>query len=352
MIDNTKKQIIKTRLHNNFVLNKTDSIYDCVECLHGIQNQYNLYGMISLYNRITDFELDKLYSEPLIKSWGQRVTLHINTYDNLLLNRYLYSNGKNWIKRRITNLGEDLNTIMLNILSCKNKDIVTKKDIIESIGANGRELTTWGGTIAQASIYGLVYQSYKSVNSSQYLFTDLDYPVIEDRFNESIMKIIWKYIVAYGPVTFNDFMHWSGFNSKAKIRKYFNEVAGSCKTFIYNNKRYVYDEKLVGTESDIGLVFLGKFDPLLLAYDDKTWLIEEKYINQIWEKAGQVEGIVLKKYLLVGIWKCSRKNNIMSFVYKKVRDVKENYMREIEKYFIDLCFCFHFTYGGIIYQND
>lgn len=352
MIDNTKKQIIKTRLYNNFVLNKTDSIHDCVGYLHGIQNQYNLYGMISLYNRITDFELDKLYSESLIKSWGQRVTLHINTYDNLLLNRYLYSNEKNWIKRYITNLGEDLNTIMLNVLSYKNKDIVTKKDIIESIGVNGKKLTTWGGAIAQASIYGLLYQSYKPVNSSQYMFTDLDYPVMEDRFNESIMKIIWKYIVAYGPVTFNDFMHWSGFNNKAKIRNHFNEVAGSCKTFIYNNKRYVYDEKMVGTEIDTGLIFLGKFDPLLLAYDDKTWLIEEKYINQIWKKGGQVEGVVLKNYLLIGIWKCSRKNNMLSFVYKKVSDVKENYMKEVEKYFINLCFCFNFIYDGIIYENN
>lgn len=41
------------------------------------------------------------------------------------------------------------------------------------------------------------------------------------------------------------------------------------------------------------MFFLGKFDPLLLAYDDKSWIVDKEKKSYIWRKAGHVSAVVL-----------------------------------------------------------
>ena len=58
---------------------------------------------------------------------------------------------------------------------------------------------------------------------------------------------------------------------------------------------------------------LPKFDPLLLAYKDKTWIARLDDQKKIWKKAGHVEGIVVQNWKAIATWKYKIGQTIIDF---------------------------------------
>ena len=86
----------KLRLYNNGLIDKFESADMCVESLIGIQCQYQNYALISIYNR-TNYKCNIFSNNNLIKSWGQRTTLHIYHKNDYNLISDLYRQSDNWV---------------------------------------------------------------------------------------------------------------------------------------------------------------------------------------------------------------------------------------------------------------
>ena len=52
---------------------------------------------------------------------------------------------------------------------------------------------------------------------------------------------------------------------------------------------------------------LYRFDPMLLATRDKSWLIDDEHYKKVWRAAAHVEAVLLVRGRIAGIWRYDRK---------------------------------------------
>ena len=86
--DITYKALREMRLLNNGLIDLFDNNDICIKSLFGIQCQYQMYGLISLFCRVKNLEISHVMNNKnLVKIWGMRTTLHImHKQDWLALN--------------------------------------------------------------------------------------------------------------------------------------------------------------------------------------------------------------------------------------------------------------------------
>lgn len=137
------------------------------------------------------------------------------------------------------------------------------------------------------------------------------------KYEDALKQIIRRYFTCYGPATVYDLLHWLGFSTSKTA---YTELETLCYQM---NSLVQYAPGLWGTKTNLttlinldaesiledNIFFLGKFDPLLLAYSDKSWLVEEKYNNIIWRKAGHVSGTVIVNGSACATWNTELKKD-------------------------------------------
>lgn len=349
------KDIIKElRLKNNGIINHYSNVYECIDSLHGIQAQYDLYAFIALINRVENFSLKELYSNnKVVKSWGQRVTLHINTKDNMLINKTVFSNSKNWIKKYIEELGGDCNAIINQIAyaNYENRSF-SKMDVQNKIEHQlKKQMMQWGGILAQASIEGFIYEVIDDSKGKKYAKTEKKYLDRKLGYDFAIYKLIEKYIEAFGPVSEKDFAHWSGLR-KCDFKEYWDCFSDKYEQLRVGDEIFYYRNN-GNYKNENNILLLGKFDPLLLAYNDKTWLVEEKYIKKIWRNAGQVEGVLIVDDSFVGTWHCNKKNGSLYFCLYEEQKLRKRLMDEVSRRMNYISDKLGMKYGGVkVEQGD
>ena len=346
--------IKKLRLRNNGVTDHFNDVYECVNLLHGIQAQYDLYAYIALMNRVDDFSLKELYcNDKIVKSWGQRVTLHINTKENMRINKAVFSNSKNWIKKYVKELGGDCEAIIDQIVNADYDDrFFSKTDVQNKIEHRSNDqMMKWGGVLAQASIEGFIYEVIYDGKEKKYAKTEKKYLNKKLGYDSAICRLIEKYITAFGPVSENDFAHWSGLR-KCDFKENWDRISDRYEQLNVGNEMFCYKKTDEHIEDD-NVLLLGKFDPLLLAYNDKTWLVEEKCIKKIWKSAGQVEGVLLVDNSFAGTWHCTRKNGKLFFCLCEERKIRKKIMDKVIARMKFISDGLGMQYGGIsVEQGD
>ena len=122
----------KLRLYNNGLIDKFESADMCVESLIGIQCQYQNYALISIYNR-TNYKCNIFSNNNLIKSWGQRTTLHIYHKNDYNLISDLYRQSDNWVYKYAKHLKIDYSKYLNSITDFfyeNNKKTIEKSQIL------------------------------------------------------------------------------------------------------------------------------------------------------------------------------------------------------------------------------
>lgn len=71
-------------------------------------------------------------------------------------------------------------------------------------------------------------------------------------------------------------------------------MCGDKEYYIESEQKEVYESIYLKHFEDAIYIILPQFDSLLLAYYDKSWIIEQQFIRRVWRVAGQVEGVVLQ----------------------------------------------------------
>lgn len=319
--------IQRMRLINNGVMNNFASIDECTTSLIGIQSQYYNYALISLFNRIEKLRINDIKNnDKIIKSWGQRTTLHLYNKKDYNLISDLYNGKLNWVTKKALKQNIDLERY-LKIISnyVKEKDYVTKKDIDHILpDKEGKLLMKWSGLLIESTyrkiLYGLITEKDKKIYKRNDIKTQ----------TTDFYSFIERYFQYYGPATIPDFLHWSGLRQQ-DLKKELNMFCSNHNYLEINNDKYYYISPLPTFKKSNQYIALGKFDPLLVSYHNKNWILGDYDKSFVWKKAGQIEGVILNNTGIIATWHYKLNKEKVSFYVRILNDTKKVNYTKIEK---------------------
>lgn len=323
----------KLRLYNNGLIDKFESADMCVESLIGIQCQYQNYALISIYNR-TNYKCNIFSNNNLIKSWGQRTTLHIYHKNDYNLISDLYRQSDNWVYKYAKYLKIDYSKYLNSITDFfyeNNKKTIEKLEIQNIIPKyKSKEIMAWSGLLILATYHKVLYGILNEEDKKIYKQNDI---VDSKKINSDL---IYRYFKYYGPATRQDFLHWSGLKYK-EIKEDLDKYIKKAKYLSIDKKKYYYESLPDSKEVKISYpIILGKFDPLLISYSDKEWILNGKNKTLIWKAAGQIEGVILFSKGLKGTWHYSLKGNKIIFEINEISPLTKGEKNRLEKKFVEI----------------
>lgn len=323
----------KLRLYNNGLIDKFESADMCVESLIGIQCQYQNYALISIYNR-TNYKCNIFSNNNLIKSWGQRTTLHIYHKNDYNLISDLYRQSDNWVYKYAKHSKIDYSKYLNSITDFfyeNNKKTIEKLEIQNIIPKyKSKEIMAWSGLLILATYHKVLYGILNEEDKKIYKQNDI---VDSKKINSDL---IYRYFKYYGPATRQDFLHWSGLKYK-EIKEDLDKYIKKAKYLYIDQKKYYYESLPDSKEVKISYpIILGKFDPLLISYSDKEWILNGKNKTLIWKAAGQIEGVILFSKGLKGTWHYSLKGNKIIFEINEISPLTKGEKNRLEKKFVKI----------------
>jgi len=259
------------------------------------------------------------------------VIYHKNDY-NVISD--LYRQSDNWVYKYTKHLKIDyhkyLNSIAI-FFNDHSQNIIEKTEIQNIIPKyKSKEIMEWSGLIILATYHKLLYGILNEEDKKLYKQND----VVDSKKNVS--DLIYRYFKYYGPATRQDFLHWSGLKYK-EIKDELDNYLKRAKYLFIDNKKYYYeifpDFKNVKINYPI---ILGKFDPLLISYADKEWILNGADKSLIWKTAGQIEGVILFSRGLKGTWHYKLKKNKIIFEIKEISPFTDGERNKLEKKFVKL----------------
>ena len=341
------------RMYNSYILNPADSFETVALTLFGVQSQvFNAsaiaFALRTQQQSFTQF-MGLLKTLRLVRLWGIRTTLHIyhkDDWESLLA--YLSTTG-NWYRSKMTARGVDVERIVNKALKIMDGIDYFDRNVLINNGIDTEHLGSWGDLLIELNNRGYIFRRTDSSGRNR-LFGNTRVVLgrkmkITRKITDVRRCIALRFFHAYAPATLHDFSHWLGITlheSKKYLRLVENDLmpvmCGDKMYFIESAKKEVFDQVLQEHIDDTCYRLLPKFDPLLLAYRDKTWIIEECSYSRIWRTAGHVEGVVLNRGKAIATWRYQLTNKDISFVVTpfrcrfSVKNIEKN-CRKIASFF-------------------
>lgn len=337
MVDNISNKLLREmRLANNGLINKFDNIDACVKSLFGVQCQYQMYGLISLYNRVKNIQISHIVNnENLVKIWGMRSTLHIMHKQDWLALNVIYSREPTWIDKKCKKMSVDSMSILQDIHNyMKIHKSVTKKEIENILNCEYRkELLQWGGVLMLCTLQGFLYGSLNEKYEKRYI-----YNVQDDSqticYNDVLSEMLRRYFTYYGPASKADFSHWAGLPLKA-FEEEFGKLENIWKRIVLDGTTYYYTGSSNIAKENYKFqirypVILGKFDPLLVCYENKKWILDDLDAGIVWRAAGQIEGIILGKKGILATWRYKISGDKIIYLIELIKKLTQTETNQLD----------------------
>ncbi len=287
----TVQQIRYLRLYKQGLIKPFGSLADLFVALEiQAQSENDAYFNVArrLDSKVTPEEIQSI----AIRVWYVRNTIFLmgrDQYDKaVFVNNFI----DNWFRRMRILTEQDEADLRQMIALCKDKDFVFVDDLV-AMGCNKSFIRVWSGAFIEMVRRGYLKSKYKNR-----LEMNHD-PVRSDHSLDDVMR---RYFDVYGPATLQDFKHWLG-KTSPEVNDAYGRIRGEYLTV--NGKMLLSpkDLPLLEEPGEIPLVITGKFDPICLSYQDKTWLIPKEHNAKVWGKAGIVEAVVLVNGAIVATWR-------------------------------------------------
>ena len=304
----SRKQVILERLTRNGILRNFHSSIECAESLCGIQFQLRNWGEVSFCLRVGGLKrqsLESQYSEhELIDLWGHRKTLHAHSYADRRMICDIY-HSRNYLDKLLKGREDVFESIRERVGSIPAGQAIGR-DIIDEL-------------VAMAFPDGLEgdmppdYPIYCWLTNNGYAFQVPDSKILtrtselwnpsSESTESSIKEFMRRYFTYYGPASRKDFCQISGLTMSSTAHA-FSELEDSLDVRVFDG-REVYSIGNVDIEASRPIAILGKYDPLLLSYADKSWIADDGHMPKIWKNAGRVEAVIVDNSGAAGTWNAS-----------------------------------------------
>lgn len=284
----------------------------CASALLGVQSQILNAAFVSIFNRtqglrLSDLEQAVWDQKTLIHAWGQRGTLHLYHLDDWS-GYWIASHRqrKSWFQRQYFKNTDDYQRLKKMIHeTLVDKSQFNRDDLQHIADVFGKDvLSAWGGILIDLSFEGTVCNLGKLGSKTRYGYTP---NWLGSLFKTSYLSeqeaniyLLESYFKQYAPATFADFCHWRGV-TRRKAAPWWAAVLPRLQKWTTDEYFVHQDVVLPDTETHFTKL-LYRFDPLLLAYKDKTWLADKQHHKAIWAKAAHVNPVVFQQDGVTALW--------------------------------------------------
>ncbi|MGB2580012.1 hypothetical protein AAIR98_001931 [Elusimicrobium simillimum] len=327
----TREQIFFLRLKKSGLAVPHESAADCAVRLFGVQSQFQQFSEISIFNRVQNITEDSLAalfdSRDIIKLWGQRNTVHLFHKNDWKYVSAAYGNRNNFVTNFFKDNMESLKKGVGAIDRHGALKPLTKRDISEILNDAIPHVTHEYrdyAFILKATLEGILFAVPARPHIKEYDHVSKVFKAKEIKeFKQlkqadAIKYIMQNYFTHYAPASFKDFLHWSGLTKK-EAEPVFNKLKKDLAVFEYNKTPYYMfkddeDIKILKNKTNKSVVrLLGKFDPLMVSFSDKTWAMPKDKFKHVWRPAAHVEAVVIAGQKVAGTWRYAIKGKEINF---------------------------------------
>jgi hypothetical protein len=326
----SSEQLRWFRLCNSGLIKPFASTEEAARSLFGVQAQILPAAALSLWNRTPAlshqrFEAALYQDRSLVKLWGQRGTLHLYDTNDWPLLFGALSGRSTWFERQAVSASakRKYKAALDKAMALLEEHGAITREGLRAQGLSNEFLSSWGGIFTDLVRRGLACHGPQEGGEGKlcarsHWSPNLSWaPPATEAANLSITR---RAIKTYGPISEKDFAYWRGTSTKdAKrwfdsLRPELTEVAlgQSVPQWIFTEDLERLQDKAPDKEA-WPIKVLYRFDPLLLAHKDKSWVVPQKHYNKVWRPAGHIEGVILEHGIAVATWRYERTAKSLGF---------------------------------------
>ena len=334
--------------------------------LCGVQAQILNAAALALFNRTplrreADFASLLYTSRSLVKIWGQRGTLHLYATKDWPLLAGAFSNHRSWWERQAKDPKAYLEGRAAVMKILKTKGIAGRSDIRHLFGEDADSLlSSWGGVFQDIVYHGLACHAKPQGAQGLFAWREQWLPEMEwapPPPKEANTEILRRYLKGYGPAGEEDFIYWRG-TRKALARELFEKLEKEIiEVFCEGKKLFMHASRAkllaqpVPPTKEWPVKMLYRFDPVILGYKNKDWLIAPKFKNRVIRSAGHIEGILLAGGKARATWRYARENGGLVFTVKPFEKLPSDIKNRLDEKSSAIASYFGLPKKGLRFQN-
>ncbi len=291
----TIQQIRYLRLYKQGLIEPFEDMADLFAALE-IQAQNEGDAYFNVNRRLAKPVTVEEIQQAAIRVWYVRNTIFLmgdQYYDKAV---FVNNVIDNWFRRMRITTAQDETDLQQIIDICKDKTFVSVDDLVD-LGCNKSFIRVWSGAFIEMVRRGVLRSKYKKQLEMNHSPVNTDF---------TLADIMRTYFDVYGPATLRDFKHWLG-KTTPEVKVAFDRIKSEYIPVNGNMLMAHKDVALLEAAADIPLIITGKFDPICLSYQDKSWLIAKEHNSKVWGKAGIVEAVILVDGAIAATWRRDKK---------------------------------------------
>lgn len=314
-------------------LDAVQSVAQVVKELCGLQAQDARAATLAIRPRsvgllAADIERARVQERSVIRTWGQRGTLHLLATEDLdwllsLLGPIFVAASQT----RRAELGLDEETcsrgihLMRNVLA--NQGALTRAEIVEQLAARGVRLEGQAAPhlIGRAALEGIVCLGPERGGKPTYVLLDdwieREHVVTLTR-DEACAELAIRYLAAYGPAAADDFASWSGLPI-SEVRSAWKRIAPQLiEVEIADRSAWILKTNVAWLDEfplhSPVVRLLPSFDTYLLGYRKRDLIVESQYARRIHPGGGILHPTLIVDGWAVGTWKSKRQKDHLDII--------------------------------------
>ncbi len=284
-----------------------------------------------------DVERARVQERSIIRTWGQRGTLHLLATEDVgwllsLLGPVFIAGDR----RRRTELGLDEETCMRGIAGLRDiladQGPLTRAELVEQLAARtGIRLEGQAAPhlLARAALEGVICLGPDRGTKQTYVlladWIDLDSMTQSLSRDAACAELARRYLAAYGPAEPDDFASWSGLPMSDVRAGWKSIVHDLTDVEIAGRAAWMLKEHLVWldefpTQAPIVRLLPG-FDTYLLGYRSRDMIVSAQYARRINAGGGMIAPTLVVDGRAAGTWKLKRLKNSLDVVLEPFEEL-------------------------------
>ncbi len=341
-------QVAWFRLKRSGLVEPFSSPTDCARALIGIQAQLPPATGLALAVRCRGFGADAFAralteDRTLVRFWGQRNTLHVFATGDWPLLHSAFGSLRSLMDRRLEREG------LLDAF----RRLVRRIERRLEAGAQLSHRDVKSKALERQDKWVVSYLVFMNLvrrgvacygpgagNETRFVHRrswvpDLDWHPPPAK--GAVAAMAQRYLAAYGPGTIQDFAFWFGV-AAGSARRWIGRAGDRLiEVSVDGQPHWCAREDLASLNlpppprSRWPVRLLYRFDPLLLATKDKSWLIDQAHYKKIWRPSAHVAAAILAKGRIAGTWRYERKSRGLEILINPFSPLAKTELRKVEK---------------------
>ncbi len=299
--------------------------------LVGVQAQLPAAATLAFFHRtrnctLRGLDAARLEHRTLVRFWGQRNTVHLYATADWPLLHAAFLDHHAVMKRRLEKAGlagefRRLRRRMLRRLE-KGEQLTHKDASSPKLEGTQDQWRVSYVTFMTLVREGVVCHGQEEGASARFVHREHWTPQLSwepPSQQDALAELTRRYLAGYGPATAHDLAFWYGTTltrAKGWIQALGEEcieveVDGVTHWCLAGDLAVLRVKPPPASRWPARLLF--RFDPLLLATRDKTWLIEAEHKRKVWAPSAQVEAVLLVRGRIAGTWRYERRAKVLRF---------------------------------------